>query len=85
MLQLFIYDREISKVQIAYSLLQLPTYYTENDNFVSVNLWWLRKYVRIAIESVELLSNSFLDSVSEEQYAFQPGNDFPLSRFDNYK
>ena len=79
------HDREISGVQIANSLLQLPTYYTENDNFINVNLWWLRKYVRIAIESVELLSNNSSDSVGEEQCTFQPRNDFPLSRFDHYK
>jgi len=36
------HDREISGVQIASSLRQLPTYYTVNDNFVQVNLWWLR-------------------------------------------
>jgi hypothetical protein len=72
------HDREISGVQIANSLLQLPTYYTENYNFVSVNLWWLRKYVRIAIESAS-------DSISEEQCAFQPDNNFPISRFDNCK
>jgi hypothetical protein len=32
------HDREISGVQIASSLLQLPTYYTNNYNFVQVNL-----------------------------------------------
>ena len=35
------HDREISGVQVASSLLQLPTYYTSNYNFVQVNLWWL--------------------------------------------
>ncbi|PVH69294.1 hypothetical protein DL98DRAFT_505961, partial [Cadophora sp. DSE1049] len=34
------HDREISGVQIASSLLQLPTYYTGNYIFVQVNLWW---------------------------------------------
>jgi hypothetical protein len=33
------HDREISGVQIASSLLQLPTYYTGSYNFVQVNLW----------------------------------------------
>jgi hypothetical protein len=45
------HDREISGVQIASTLLQLPTYYTVNYNFVQVNLWWLRQYVRSMIES----------------------------------
>ena len=45
------HDREISGVQIASSLLQLPEYYTKNDNFVQVNIWWLRKYIQKAIKS----------------------------------
>lgn len=32
------HDQEISGVQITSSLLQLPTYYTDNYNFVQVNL-----------------------------------------------
>jgi hypothetical protein len=31
-------DREVSGMQIASSFLQLPTYYTANDDFVQVNL-----------------------------------------------
>jgi hypothetical protein len=34
-------DREVSGVQIANSLLQLPTYYISSYNFVKVNIWWL--------------------------------------------
>ncbi len=78
-------DREISGVQIANSLLQLPTYYTRNYNFAQVNLWWLRRYVRTAIESIESLTGISPDSVAEEQCTFQPGNATPISRFDNYK
>jgi hypothetical protein len=78
-------DREISGVQIASSLLQLPTYYTHNDKFVQVNLWWLRRYVRMAIESIEALSDSSSVSVGEEQCAYQPEETAPVSRFDNYK
>src|SRR6267378_1932906 len=33
-------DREISGVQVASTLLQLPTFYTINDKFMSINLWW---------------------------------------------
>ena len=40
------HDREISGVQIASSLLQLPNFYTNNYNFVQISLWWLRRYVR---------------------------------------
>jgi len=79
------HEREISGVQIANSLLQLPTYYTRNYNFVQVNLWWLRRYVRMAIESIESLDGNSPDSIAEEQCTFQPGNAAPISRFDNYK
>jgi hypothetical protein len=78
------HDREISGVQIASSLLQLPTHYTRSYNFVQVNLWWLRRYVRMAIESIESLSDNS-ESVEEEQCAFQLEDKAPISRFDNYK
>ena len=79
------HDREISGVQIANSLLQLPTYYTTNYSFVQVNLWWLRRYIRMAIESVGSLSDNSSEPIGEEQCAFQPQNMDPVSRFDNYK
>jgi hypothetical protein len=79
------HDREISGVQIANSLLQLPTYYTTNYNFVQVNLWWLRRYVRTAIEPIRSLSDNSSESIGEEQCAFQPKDTAPVSRFDNYK
>jgi hypothetical protein len=78
-------DREISGVQIASSLLGLPTHYTENDNFVQVNLWWLRRYVRTAMESIDLLTNASSESIAEEQCPLQRGDQGPVSRFDNYK
>ncbi len=79
------HDREISGVQIANSLLQLPTYYTLNYNFVHVNLWWLRRYVRMAIESIGSLFDSSSDSIGEEECTFQSKDTAPVSRFDNYK
>jgi len=77
------HDREISGVQIASSLLQMPTYYTDNYNFVQVNLWWLRQYVQAAM--VEPASEDSTDLMGEEQCAYQPGDEAPVSRFDNYK
>jgi hypothetical protein len=77
------HDREISGVQVASSLLQLPTYYTSNYDFVQVNLWWLRKYVRTAIESIESLFDA--SSIGEEQCMLDRGDKGPVSRFDNYK
>jgi len=79
------HDREISGVQIANSLLQLPTYYTANYNFVQVNLWWLRQYVRAAMDSVESPVDDSTGLMGEELCAYQPGNKAPVSRFDNYK
>jgi hypothetical protein len=77
------HDREISGVQIASFLLQLPTYYTNNYNFVQVNLWWLRKYVQAAL--AESTSDDCTNTMSDEQCAYQPGDKAPVSRFDNYK
>jgi hypothetical protein len=79
------HDREVSGVQIASSLLQLPTYYTRNYNFVQVNLWWLRRYMQAAIQSNEPAADSSSDPMSEEQCAYPPGDKTPVSRFDNYK
>ena len=78
------HDREISGVQIASSLLQLPEYYTKNDNFVQVNIWWLRKYIQKAIESFESTTQD-IESIGEEFCAFQPKDKAPASRFDNYR
>jgi hypothetical protein len=79
------HDREISGVQIASSLLQLPTYYTSNYNFVQVNLWWLRKYVYAAINLAASPGDGTTDLIDEEQCAYRPGDTVPVSRFDNYK
>lgn len=79
------HDREISGVQIANSLLQLPTYYKLNYNFDRVNLWWLRRYVRMAIESIGLLFDNSSESIGEEECTFQPKDTAPVSHFDNYK
>jgi hypothetical protein len=79
------HDREISGVQIASSLLQLPTYYTGNYNFVQVNLWWLRQYVHAAMNLAASPSDDSTDLMGEEQCAYQPGGKAPVSRFDNYK
>ena len=78
-------DREISGVQIASSLLQLPTYYTANDNFVQINLWWLRRYVHVAMIPIESQPELSSESLDEERCTFQSADTAPVSRFDNYK
>ncbi|KAH8587242.1 hypothetical protein B0O99DRAFT_36517 [Bisporella sp. PMI_857] len=79
------HDGEISGVQIASSLLQLPNYYTHNYNIVQLNLWWLKRYVRAAIQPTPLPDDGSSDSMGEEQSTYQAGDTAPVSRFDNYK
>ena len=76
-------DREVSGVQIASSLLQLPSYYTAHDNFVGVYLPSLRQHVRDAITSFQFRPD---DDVNNEQCLLGEGTDSrPVSRFDDYK
>jgi len=79
------HDREISGVQIANSLLQLPDHYTGNDNFVQVNLWWLRQYVRATMEPTAPPVNDSSTPLDDEQCVYQPGDKVPSSRMDNYR
>lgn len=79
------HDREIGGVQIASTLLQLPSYYTANDNFVPVNLWWLRRYVRLAITSTDPATMDTSELMGEEQCAYKTGDRGPVSLFDNYR
>ena len=72
-------------MQIASSLLQLPTYYTGNYNFVQVNLWWLRQYVRAVMDPAQSPADDSTEQMGDEQCAYQPGDKAPVSRFDNYK
>jgi hypothetical protein len=79
------HDREISGVQIASSLLQLPDHYTGNDNFVQVNLWWLRHHVRATMEPTAPSANDSSNALDDEQCVYQPGDKVPSTRFDNYR
>jgi hypothetical protein len=79
------HDREVSGVQVASTLLHLPSYYTLNSKFVRVNLWWLRRYVRSFRPSetdVELGPHAEL---ANEPCTFHTGDTAPVSLFDNYK
>jgi hypothetical protein len=78
------HDREISGVQIASSLLQLPEYYTGNDNFVQINIWYLRQYIRRAIGSIESASEN-TECLGDEFCTFRLHDNAPTSRFDNYR
>lgn len=75
------HDREISGVQVASVLLQLPTYYTLNYGFTRINLWWLRRYVRAIIQP----DSPSDDPMAEEPCTYETGDTAPVSIFDNYK
>ncbi|KAJ6125807.1 hypothetical protein N7471_010300 [Penicillium samsonianum] len=71
------HDREVGGVQVASTLLHLPNYYTVNTNFVHVNLWWLRQYVR------DLQRGSSTDAddsagTADEPCTFQAGDTAPV-------
>jgi hypothetical protein len=78
-------DREISGVQVASTLLQLPTYYTVNDNAVRVNLWWLRRYIRTIVQSESFEQDHSSNPISDEPCTYHPGDTAPVSIFENYK
>jgi hypothetical protein len=81
------HDREVSGVQVVSILLQQPTHYTINYNFVRVNLSWLRWYVRDIIRTSSLgdnNNNGASDPMAEEPCMYEPGNTAPASIFDDY-
>ncbi|KAF9882545.1 hypothetical protein FE257_007384, partial [Aspergillus nanangensis] len=77
------HDREVSGVQVASALLHLPTHYTINYNFVCVNLWWLRRYIRSIIQPTSS-NNLASHPMSDEPCAYESGDTAPASIFDNY-
>ena len=79
------HDQEISPVQIASSLLQNPNHYTNNYNFVQINLWWLRQYVRSLVDLIAPLTEDSPDTIGDEHCTYQTEDEVPTSRFDNYK
>lgn len=79
------HDREISGVQIASVLFQLPTYCTINYNFTRINLWWLRRYILVIIQPENNQSNAASDPMAEEPCAYETGDTAPVSLFDNYQ
>ena len=78
-------DREISGVQVASTLLQLPTFYTVNDKFISIDLWWLRRYIRAAIHAQSPSNDGTSLPTDEEPCRYEAGEPEPVSVFDNYK
>lgn len=79
------HDREISGVQVASTLLNLPTHYTTSYNFIRVNLWWLRRYIRALIQPVPIDVGESSNPMAEEPCAYGASTTAPVSIFDNYK
>jgi hypothetical protein len=77
-------DREVSGVQVASTILQLPSYYTLNYNFTRLNLWWLRRYVRSVIQP-ENIQNATSDSLEEETCNYDQSAAAPANVFENSK
>jgi PIF1-like helicase len=79
------HDREISGVQIASSLLQLPAYYTALHNFVNIHVGWLREYVRNMMTLPNTPAVVAFPAMGDEHCLVEPTDSAPVSRFDDYK
>ena len=79
------HDREISGVQIASSLLQLPTYYTTNYNFVQINLQQLQQYLHTIIQPIDLATGNCSNPIQDKQCPYKIRDNVLVSRFNNYK
>lgn len=80
-------DREVSGVQVASTILQLPSYYTLNYNFTRIHIWWLRRYVQSLVrQSHHQGAPISSESIEEEPCHYdQSSNVAPSNIFDNYK
>jgi Helitron helicase-like domain at N-terminus/PIF1-like helicase len=74
------HDKEVSGVQVASCLLQLPTYYTPRTELHRINLYHLRRRLRSLIQRAD-----DGESRADEQVAIQLGRNSHASSFDDYK
>ena len=74
------HDREVSGVQVASSLLRLPTYYTPRTEMHRVNLYYLRRRLQALIQG-----SDDEEGRDEEQVAINLGRNFHVSIFDDYR
>ena len=75
--------REISGVQVANTLLQYPDSYTVGSRFFSINLWWLRRYVRGILYPENPDNDNTSVPVDDEPCRYEAGEAAPISAFDN--
>jgi hypothetical protein len=83
-------DREVSayKLQVPYFSFRRIMYYTYNENFVAVNLWWLRQYVGKAVAAQLPLSRHSSEpepEMEEEHCLSNLNNSAPVNRFNDYR
>jgi hypothetical protein len=73
-------DREVSGVQVASSLLQLPDYYAPPSELRRINLYYLRRRLEALIHQ-----SNIDDAINEEQVVVTSAATAQTSIFDDYK
>jgi Helitron helicase-like domain at N-terminus len=74
------HDKEVSGVQVASSLLRLPTYYTPPTELHRINLHYLRRRLQAFVQHCD-----DEEGRREEQVAVHLNRNFRLSVFDDYR
>src|SRR5436309_10702404 len=74
------HDKEVSGVQVASSLLQLPAYYTPHTELHRINLYYLRRRLQALIQR-----SDDEEDRNEEQVAIRLNGNFHVSVFDDYR
>jgi len=74
------HDKEVSGVQVASSLLQLPAYYTPRTELHRINLYYLRRRLHALIQR-----SDDEEGRNEEQVAIRLNGNFHVSVFDDYR
>ena len=73
------HDKEVSGVQVASSLLQLPAYYTPHTELHRINLYYLRRRFQ------DIIQHSDDDGRNEEQVTVKLHGNVHVSVFDDYR
>jgi hypothetical protein len=74
------HDREVSGVQVASSLLQLPAYYTPHTELHRINLYYLRRRLQAIIRR-----SDDDDGRNEEQVVIKSSRNVHVNVFDDYR
>src|SRR5947207_5447163 len=74
------HDKEVSCVQVASSLLQLPAYYTPHTELHRINLYYLRRRLQAIIQC-----SDDDDGRNEEHVVIKSSGNVHVSVFDDYR